>query len=500
MVARRSIPVLLLLAAAGPGCRQVAPRPVDPVETAAALEQRSLAAPALRDLLARHLAAPPERWPLERWGLEELTLAALLFQPELGVARASAAVARAHVGAAGQRPNPTLSVLPQRVSNPAAGISPWLAAAQIDWPIETAGKRGYRIDAARARAGAARLGIRTEAWRLRRRVYEAVVKLVAARRSRAAAVRLRAAQERLVALFEDRLARGAISRAELEPQRLALVRARAELAAAERRSLEARAALAAAVGVPRAALDRVRVVFPLASVPPGLAEVTAAAARRAALIGRSDVRALLDEYAAAESDLRLELAKQVPDLHLGPAYEFDQGANKWGLALSVELPLLSRNQGGIDEAQARRAEVAVRFEALQARVIAEVEAASARLRGAEVERSEARRLVEVARRRRQLARAALERGAADRAAVLGAEVELGAAETALVGAEERLHLAAAALEQAVQPKRRFLAALGLGSAGTSGAARARSPERAPGRALQRPSVRPAEAFREDDVR
>lgn len=455
----RSIPIVLLLAAAGAGCRQVAPRPLDPVASAAGLERRSLDEPALREVLARHLRAPPEPWPLERWGLEELTLAALHLHPGLGVARASAAVAGAHVGAAGQRPNPTLAVLPQRVSNAAAGISPWLAAAQIDWTIETAGKRGDRVAAARARAGAARLGVVSEAWRIRGRVYRALVTLAAAERRRRVAAEVRSAQARLVALFEDRLARGGISRAELEPQRLALVRASAGLAAAERRILEARAELAAAIGTPGASLAGVAVAFPLGISPPGLAEVTAAAARREALVGRSDVRALLDEYAAAESDLRLELAKQVPDLRLGPAYEFDQGANKWGLALSLELPLLSRNQGGIDEALARRAEVAARFEALQARVIAEVDGALARLRGSQAEWREASRLVDGARRRRRLAAAALEKGAADRARVLGAELELGAAEASLVDAQQRFHLAAAALEQAVQPERLFVAAV-----------------------------------------
>ena len=67
------------------------------------------------------------------------------------------------------------------------------------------------------------------------------------------------------------------------------------------------------------------------------------------------------------NDLRLEIARQYPDLHLNPGYEFDQADSKWALGLSIELPLLNQNQGPIAEAEARRLESAARFESLQAR-------------------------------------------------------------------------------------------------------------------------------------
>jgi hypothetical protein len=36
--------------------------------------------------------------------------------------------------------------------------------------------------------------------------------------------------------------------------------------------------------------------------------------------------------------LQLEIAKQYPDVHLNPGYEYDQGNDKWSLGLSVTLP------------------------------------------------------------------------------------------------------------------------------------------------------------------
>ena len=67
---------------------------------------------------------------------------------------------------------------------------------------------------------------------------------------------------------------------------------------------------------------------------------------------------------------------------MNPGYEYDQGDNKWGLGLSLELPLLNHNQGPIAEAEARRAESAAKFNALQARVLSEIEQAVAGYRAA----------------------------------------------------------------------------------------------------------------------
>jgi outer membrane protein TolC len=88
-------------------------------------------------------------------------------------------------------------------------------------------------------------------------------------------------------------------------------------------------------------------------------------ARRQALLSRADILASLSQYAASEAALQLEVAKQYPDVHLSPGYEFDQGDNKWSLGLTVTLPVLNQNRGGIAEAEARRLESGETFLALQ---------------------------------------------------------------------------------------------------------------------------------------
>lgn len=455
MKSTRVILLCVLLTTLDAGCRHVTPLPLSPESSAVALGTRSLDDPDLRDFMADQLGHLPEPWPKTRWNLRDLTLAGLFFQPEMRVAAAVANVAEARIGAISQLPNPTLSLFPQRLSNPATGISPWLAVAQIDWTFETAGKRRLRRAAAQARAGAAKLAISVAAWRLRGRLAKAILTLEAAKVRRTVRIEAREAQARLVAMLEARLRVGAADQSSIALQRLALTGMRADAARAHRLELEAKAGLASVLGLPVAALEAVEISFALGVIPKDLAELESAEARRAALLGRADVLAMLSTYAAAEADLRLELAKQFPDLHIGPAYEFDQGSNKWGLALSLELPLLSQNQGAIDEALARRSEVATRFEALQSQVVAEVESALASLRGSRVELSEAHSLLEGARQRRNLAGAAFAAGAADRVTLLNADLEIQRATAVLIDSEEQLQNAAARLEQAVQPPRAF---------------------------------------------
>jgi outer membrane protein TolC len=82
-------------------------------------------------------------------------------------------------------------------------------------------------------------------------------------------------------------------------------------------------------------------------------------------------------YEEAEAVLRLEIAKQVPDLRIGPSFAGESGEEKTtlGLALGIELPFFDRNQQAIAEAEARREEVRTQYEAEANRALAQIERA-----------------------------------------------------------------------------------------------------------------------------
>ena len=432
-------------------CQHIPPRPVSPVDTAAALESRSLDDPALAAFLAVGDGHAPAEWPLRRWDLDALTLAALYFEPGFGIVRAHAEVARAAVKTAAARPNPSISIAPQYSVNPMGAVSPWLTTVNFDWPIETAGKRQRRIEHAESTAEAAHEAIWVDAWRVRRTLASSLVTRAAAERQRDSLRAEVAAQRRLVALIEDRQREGAAAAGDIAPLRFALLQATTDQAAAEAQVGDAFARVAAAIGVPVAALDGI-------ALPDGfdgaesevLSNLAPAEARRRAMLERFDVRQAVAEYAAVEAKLRLELARQYPDLRLGPSYEFDQGQNKWGVTLALDLPILDRNQGPIAEAVAAREEAAAKLLATQASALAEVEQAVARRAGA-ITRDESARAA-VSNRDANLARArsALRLGALDRAGELAAEVERVRAVRAAADAKSALDQALVDLEAAIQ--------------------------------------------------
>ena len=448
---KRTLAALLVVAGlTTSACQHVPPHPLSVERTAAALDARSLDDPGLARFLATALGQAPPEWPLHVWDLTRLTLAALYFQPSLAVVRTHAALAGAAVETAGALPNPTLSITPEYSVNPMGAVSPWVTAVHLDWMIETAGKRGWRIDRATADAEAARAAITTEAWRVRRELSTALVALAAARRQAAALADEVALDTRLVDLAEARLRAGAASAPDAAPLRFALLQATTDHAAAAAQIEQTETKVAAAIGVPARALAGADLpVGPDDADTRTLLDLAPDLARRRALLERADVHQAVASYAAAEAALGLELARQYPDIHLGPGYQFDQGQNKWSVGLSVDLPLLNRNEGPIAEAVAAREEAAARLVATQATVIAEIEHALARRTG-ERTRGERLRAV-VVDRDANLARArsALAAGALDRASVVAAEVERSQAARAAIDADAALAQALVDLEAAV---------------------------------------------------
>lgn len=222
---------------------------------------------------------------------------------------------------------------------------------------------------------------------------------------------------------------------------------------AERQAAEARARLGAAIGVPARAVEKVTVSLAAFDQPPTVPDVrdiSEGGLRRRALLERSDVLGLLAEYDASQMGLRLEIAKQYPNLSVGPGYAFDRGDNLYNFELSLDLPIFNQNQGPISEAGARRRETASRFVALQAKVIGEIDKAVASYRGAARTVTTADALLQSqVSRRRQLDRA-FQMGEVDRLAPLTADLEQEVVQLARYEALVQQREAMAQLEDALQ--------------------------------------------------
>lgn len=431
------------------GCATYHAQPIAPATLTRQFEERSLASEQLHAYVAREMGHEVAPWPPTRWNRETLTLAAFFYSPTLDVARAQWETANAGVDVANAVPNPVLQ-LPFQYNSPNPGPgSPYTIGAALDIPIETAHKRGYRVDQASHLSEAARLNLANDAWKVGSQVRAALVALYAAREQVALMSKKAAAEQQIVEMSQRRLAAGQFSQPEVEASVLAGTKVQADLAGARSAEHDARAQLAMAIGIPIAALDGVEIDFdPFAAIPVAL---PAADAQREAIFHRADLLASLADYAAAESALQLEVAKQYPDIHLGPGYTYDTGTHKIAFGLAgITLPIFDRNQGGIREAAAKRKEAAARTAALQDSILGDVDHALARYQSSldALHLSDAN--LAAARKQLDEQRAAFTAGNVDRLAYTQALVDYRTSEISHLDAEIALQRSAGALEDTLQ--------------------------------------------------
>jgi outer membrane protein TolC len=227
-----------------------------------------------------------------------------------------------------------------------------------------------------------------------------------------------------------------------------------DLSGAESKRADALSRLAQAVGVSLAALNGVNLEFDFSAGDVDAQEaLTSAEARGVALRGRADILGALADYAATEADLQLQIAKQYPDVHLGPGYAWNNGNasdNQWTLGATLELPILDQNRGPIAEAEAQRKLAAAKFAALQAQVCGQIDRAVASVRVAREQLRTGQKLLDAEQRQLKSAEAQLQAGAGDRQDLLNAQLESASAALTQLDNEERLQSALGSLEDALQ--------------------------------------------------
>jgi outer membrane protein TolC len=260
--------------------------------------------------------------------------------------------------------------------------------------------------------------------------------------------RQESAQSNVVRLLEGQFAAGAISSYEVTQARVTLGTTRLARQDATGQYGQARVQLANALGLPLHALDDVP--FSFAGLDQFPQDLTAPEIRRQAILNRADVRSALAEYAASQAALQLEIAKQYPDLHLGPGYELDQTDNKWSLGVTLELPVLNHNQGPVAEAKAKRAEAAAHFLTVQSAAIAEIDSALAGYNAALQKSATAAALLDDLRKQLDSVHAQAQTGEAEPLTSANAEVEYAAGAQNQLDSVVKAQQALGQLEDAVQ--------------------------------------------------
>ena len=450
--------LLIVLAVLGlvPGCAEVSPAPLSAEASAGELEGRTLDDPRLRTFLRASLMRDDRPGGDAGWNLTALTIAAIYYHPELDLARARLALARAGVITAGQSANPVLNLsaeldtagVPGAIP---AGALPLTIGPVINLVVESFGKREYRTAQAQHLAEAAEWALSSAGWRLRGQVRTALLDLWAARRRMALSGQRLDLQEELVRLLEKRLAAGAANSLEVSRERIARARIALARGEFEQSADKAEAQLAAAIGVPLRAVADKKLGFDAFEHPrPAATAAVLGELRRRALTGRADVQAALADYEAAQAGLQLAVANQYPNLALGPGYVYDSGLNRFSLSPAIELPIFHQNQGQIAEALAKRQQAAASFTTVQSKIIAAIDSALAAWRAARRELATAAALLASAQRRGAQTAAAFSSGQVDRPDLVTAELETADVRLARVDAVMRQLQALGALEDALE--------------------------------------------------
>ena len=404
---------------------------------------RSLSDERLGQFLVANLGRVPSTWDFE-----SLSWVAFYYHPALELARAQWASTQAAQRTAGARPNPTLSVTPGFDSSRQTGVSPWFPAINLDFLFPTAGKRGFQRDLAKAEAEAARFSVIATAWAVRTELRSALNEFATALRREANCRAQAEVQRELLKLQQTRQEAGLSSSAEVATSRLALTRLDAALAEAISQRTAARLKVASALGLSVAALDGIQ--LPLSMTAQKMSTDAVAQARQVSLRSRADIIAALAKVASAEAAIAMETARRYPDLHIGPGYQYDQGLNKWSVALTLELPVFNRNEGPIAEALAKRAEAVAHLTAAQAQAINAIESAAAAESANTDQLAQARRVRDETLRQESLVLQRFKLGAADQIEVQTARLEVILAEATVAESAAAATQAGVQLEDALQ--------------------------------------------------
>lgn len=393
------------------------------------------------EVITARLDAPAQLAALERVGLAH-TASAPWTPSQLGIvavarSRAVAAACTA-VTAAGarsrlarQRRNPQVNFGLERHSEEEDwSDSRWSFGPSIDLTLVPPVVRRLTGERADIDVAIARLDAIEAAWRARMAAEDAAQALLAWQEESPHVEADRVLRDEAVAAARALVAAGVSDAFEWQTMMLDRNDARLALLMRDMGGTNARATLAAALGVPLESTRDLVLTADADTPPPPYAELRAQMLTSHPLILRA-----LAAHAQAERDLALAVAAQYPTVQLSPGYFLDQGDHVWSLLGGIVVPLFARHDVAIDSAAAARDAARDAVYAAQASALAELERAHAAWQAAATVLAGTRAIVadigaahaELRRKRTQ--------GIGDDLAVARAAVQLAQARLRLAAAE-----------------------------------------------------------------
>ncbi len=323
----------------------------------------------------------------------DLVRRAMASNAEFAAARLDIERGRARLRQAGLFPNPSLDF--EHTTGRLTGVrDEGETSIGVAIPIELGGKRGRRIDLAKAELAAAEAEVADRERRLVREVRTAYVEALSALRELETLERLSNLDLQTTRIVEIRVKEGDAAPIELNLLQAEVDRLRARRALVEGRLESAMLRLRSVAGMPLDELLQLRedLAVPLINEPPRTLEE----AIEIALRTRPDLQLARLNEEVAKAGLRLARAQSTPDLTAFTKYSQERSAfdntpvgsifDKDRLVtfgVSISIPVFNRNQGAKAEAAAAITQTQRRREFAEQVVRAEVASAYARYQAAQ---------------------------------------------------------------------------------------------------------------------
>ncbi len=368
------------LAGALAGCQGYERVPLDLDAHRARLLTRESAEEPLRHWVERLAASGqqvPDRFDLAD-GLSpaEGEVLALFYNPDLRLARLDAGIALASFETAGLWEDPRFGFDGTQILSSAGAFEYGLT---LSLTIPVSGRLRVEKDRAGAAYEAELRRIVDAEWSLRAEMRSAWAGWAAASERVRLLGEVVAQVERITSITDRLEAAGELTRVESRLVRAEALGVRADLVAGRRSETQARLRLLELMGLPPDAKVDLLAVFPHAAIPQVGDETqhliqanTTLAVHRA-------------EYQIAEETLRLEVRRQYPDITIGGGYG-NEGDDRLLLGVSLPIPILNANRGGIAEARARRERARAGAETAYERLTHELASARAAMEAARQQR------------------------------------------------------------------------------------------------------------------
>lgn len=331
------------------GCQSYEPSPLDPANHRQAWHERTPADETVSAFAQRLNAATPDTPlaydPSEGISLAEGELIALVYNPDLRMARLQAGVSLATAEHAGRWDDPQLSVDLLRITESVS--DPWIVGVGLGITLPISGRLEAEKDRANAAYKAQLLAIVEAEWKTRHQVRLAWLAWSAAKVTLEQQTQLIEtigtlvdATNKLAEAGELPATEAGLFAIERMQRRYELRRMRGKVEVAEQR-------LRSLMGLsPKA---------PLQLTPQVIAvDTDGVNLDKRSVDGNPTLARLNQEYEVAEQTLLREVRKQYPDLTIGPVVENEEGQSRIGLGGGIPIPILNANKQGIAEGKAER--------------------------------------------------------------------------------------------------------------------------------------------------